>query len=114
VLPDPISHHLGGTAPDQPAFYERALQRLRECGDDRQVAIGHSLYLQFAQAHMTGRERERVLHAQVVQLTDLLSRQTDAHLRQSLAAEGYTRHWPRVLLRLLERKRQAGAKRAAG
>lgn len=110
AVPDPISHHIGGTAPDQPAFYERALQRLRECGDDRQVAIGHSLYLQFAQEHMAGGARERVLHEQVVQLSDLLSRQTDAHLRQSLAAEGYTRHWPQALRRLLERRGAAGSR----
>lgn len=108
LLPDPISHHLGGTAPDQPAFYERALQRLRECGDDRQVAIGHSLYLQFAQDHMAGGERDSVMHTQAVQLTDLLSRQTTSHLRDSMVAEGYTRHWPPTLQQLLERKGRLG------
>lgn len=104
AMPDPLSHHLGPSGPDQQDFYEQALKRLRECGDDRQVAIGHSLYLQFALFHLAGEQREATLRAQTQQLSDLLSAQATPQLRKALIAEGYAQHWPTAL--------KAGSRRA--
>jgi hypothetical protein len=100
---DPLAHYLGNTSPEHEAFYQRALVRLRECGDDRQVAIGHSLYLQFAQQHLRGRARDRVVQAQGEQLHLLLKAQPNAGLLTSLTNDGYDTHWPaslRVKLRM--------------
>ena len=108
AMPDPLSHHLGGSGPDQQDFYEQALKRLRECGDDRQVAIGHSLYLQFASTHLEGEEREATLQAQYRQLSDLLATQPTPQLRKALIAEGYAKHWPAALNAGPSRPRKPG------
>ena len=98
TVPDPLAHHLGRSSPDQEAFYIRALERLNECGDDRQVAIGHSLYLRYAQAHLQGKPREEAVFAQVQALRLLLARQTTPKLLKALVAEGYANFWPAALL----------------
>lgn len=95
--PDPLAHSLGNSSPDRSRFYERALERLRECGDDRQIAIGHSLFLRFAQSHMSEIEAAAVVQAQTAQLTRLLDKQTSDRLLQTLVDDGYTVHWPPTL-----------------
>jgi hypothetical protein len=97
-VPDPLAHNLGDLYPDQEAFYQRALVRLRECGDDRQVAIGHSLYLRFAQQHMPPVQAEPVVEQQCEQLRRLLRAQPDRSLLDNLFREGYARHWPADVL----------------
>ena len=94
AIPDPLSHHLGSSGPDQQEYYERALKRLRDCGDARQVAIGHSLYLRFAREHMRGDASVDAVHAQSARLAELLEAQPTAHVLKALVAEGYTKHWP--------------------
>ena len=96
-VPDPLAHNLGSFYPDQEAFYQRALQRLRECGDDRQVAIGHSLYLRFAQQHLPPALAEPVIEQQTRQLQHLLRAQADDRLLDNLVKEGYAAQWPEVL-----------------
>lgn len=97
-VPDPLAHNLGDLYPDQEAFYQRALVRLRECGDDRQVAIGHSLYLRFAQQHMPAAQAEPVMEQQCEQLRRLLRAQPDRSLLDNLVMEGYATHWPSDVL----------------
>ncbi len=94
TFPDPLAHHLDTCSPDQEGFYLRAVQRLRQCGDARQVAIAHSLYLRFAQTHLAGKQRALVIESQTQQLQQLLASQTTGHLLQTLTAEGYAAHWP--------------------
>ena len=106
TVPDPLAHHLGRSSPDQEAFYVQALKRLRECGDDRQVAIGHCLYLRFAKEHMQGEERIEAIQRQCQKLTDLLAAQSTPNLFQSLVAEGYAVHWPPALSRSFARNGQ--------
>lgn len=99
---DPLAHSLGDTSPQHEAFYKRALERLQECGDDRQVAIGRSLYLQFAQQHMKGRAQQEVLRQQSEILYRLITAQPALNLLSSLTADGYDRCWPENLRRLLQ------------
>ncbi len=106
TAPDPIAQFFGGYSPDQEDFYRQAIKRLRACGDDRQVAIGHSLYLRFAQAHLQGDERADAIHIQSQQLAELLEQQTSKHLLNALIAEGYAQHWPATLLRQARRLRR--------
>jgi hypothetical protein len=105
---DPLAHCLGDTSPEQETFYQRALERLRECGDPRQVAIGHSLYLRFAQHHMTGRSQKMALETQTEALLHLIKTQPHTGLLKSLIAEGYQTHWPADLR---ERLRKRGGSR---
>lgn len=98
-VPDPLAHNLGDLYPDQEAFYQRALVRLRECGDERQVAIGHSLYMRFAQEHLPAALAEPVMEQQSAQLHRILQAQPDSGLLDNLVREGYTRHWPPALLK---------------
>lgn len=105
---DPLAHSLGDTTPERESFYVRALERLRDCGDDRQVAIGHSLYLRFAQQHMNGRAQVAVLHQQSEDLYRLLMAQSSSALLCNLMSDGYDRYWPEDLserLRSQTRKR---------
>lgn len=94
---DPLAHSLGDTSPECEAFYPRALERLRDCGDDRQVAIGRSLYLRFAQQHMSGCAQAAVLHQQSESLYQLLTAQPNSALLCSLKSDGYDLYWPEDL-----------------
>lgn len=98
-VPDPLAHNLSSFYPDQEAYYVRALERLRECGDDRQVAIGHSLYLRFAREHLPPEAGEAAIAQQTEQLSRLLGTQKDDSLRLNLVQEGYAAHWPAALRR---------------
>jgi hypothetical protein len=102
VAMDPLAHSLGDTSPDCEAFYARALERLRACGDARQVAIGHCLYLQFAQQHMSGRAQVAVLHQQSEDLYQLHVAQPNSTLLPSLRSDGYDRYWPEGLRERLQ------------
>jgi hypothetical protein len=108
-LPDPLAHHLDQTSPDHKDFYIRALQRFRECGDDRQMAIGHSLYLRFAQAHLQGDERLDVVEEQGDLLVRLLGSQTNGHLLKTLEGEGYAARWPLAVLKWLKKRQRTEA-----
>lgn len=98
--PDPLAHSLGNSSPDRPLFYQRALERLRECGDDRQIAIGHSLFIRFAQSHLPPEEGEGWVRSQTEQLKRLLEQQASQRLLQTLVDDGYSAHWPPALLAL--------------
>lgn len=102
--PDPLAHSLDNSSPDQAAFYQRALDRLRECGDARQVAIGHSLYLRFALQHMPAPENAAVVQSQTGQLLRLLGTQSNGQLLHTLVKEGYAAHWPPALQALTRQK----------
>lgn len=102
--PDPLAHSLGNSSPDQASFYQRALDRLRECGDDRQVAIGHSLFLRFAVQHMPAPEGPAVVRSQTGQLLRLLGAQTSDQLLHTLVKEGYAAYWPPALQALTKLK----------
>lgn len=103
--PDPLAHHLGNSSPDQEAFYQRALVRLRECGDDRQVAIGHSLYIRFAVHHLLAEQGALVVQQQVEALRTLLMAQRNNQLLNTLVKEGYVAYWPPELQALTQRRR---------
>lgn len=103
--PDPLAHHLGNCSPDQEAFYQRALVRLRECGDDRQVAIGHSLYIRFAAGHLAPELGVPVVEEQTAALRAMLVMQRNDQLVNTLVKEGYAADWPPELQSLIRRRR---------
>lgn len=94
---DPVAHGLDGSHPSQDAFYLRALQRLRECGDPRQVAIGLTLHMRFARACLSGASSNSTVASCADELARLFLGVRGQQLRQSLAAEGYAAHWPSPL-----------------
>ncbi len=90
---DPLAQEVDGSNPASETFYQQAIQRLKECGDVRQVAIGWTLYLRFAHTHMQGLAQRKAVSMVCGQMTELLRGQAQSVLHE-LQAEGYTAHWP--------------------
>jgi hypothetical protein len=99
-LSDPLAQEVEGSNPATETFYRQAVHRLRICGDTRQIAIGWTLYLRFAQIHMQGNAQRTALHNASSELVTLLTGQPKAVV-QELQAEGYAKHWPEELANAL-------------
>jgi hypothetical protein len=97
---DPLAQEVEGSNPASETFYQQAIDRLRVCGDARQIAIGWTQYLRFAHHHMQGSAQRIALRKATGELLTLLTGQPKT-IVQELHAEGYAAHWPGELLTVL-------------
>jgi hypothetical protein len=93
---DALAQEVDGSNPANEIFYLRAINRLRDCGDVRQIAIGYTLYMRFAKNHMRGPAKLIALQTACAELATLLTNQPPT-LLQTLRDEGYAAHWPTEL-----------------
>jgi hypothetical protein len=73
--------------PSQELYYQRALQRIATCGDNRQTATAHIAYRRWAQRYAPMRQAQ-IVH----QLAALLDANPPLHA--TLVQEGYARWLP--------------------
>ena len=94
---DPLAQEIDGHSPANEVFYTHAITQLNKCADIRQIAIGWTLYLRFAQHHMHGQPQRTALLKASTAFAALLTGQPKG-LVESLQDEGYSVHWPDNLL----------------
>jgi hypothetical protein len=94
---DPLAQEVDGHSPANEVFYTHAIAQLNRCADIRQIAIGWTLYLRFAQHHMRGQPQRTTLSKATAALASLLTGQPKA-LVEGLQDEGYSAYWPDNLL----------------
>lgn len=98
-ISDPLAQEVDGHSPDNEAFYIHAITQLRRCADARQIAIGWTLYLRFAQHHMRDKPQRVALQKAGAELANLLVGQPNSLLK-GLQDEGYSGHWPLSLINI--------------
>lgn len=96
-LSDPLAQEVQGHSPAHEAFYVQAISQLNKCADPRQIAIGWTLYLRFAQDHLRGKPQRAALLKACTALASLLAGQPKTLLK-GLQDEGYSAYWPDGLL----------------